>query len=59
MKNKFSRKRMANRIGKRKTPQYPGAYMAMNSKQEDVLLANRASRRRNAALGKKAVMVKL
>ncbi len=59
MKNKSSRKQMANRLGKRYTGQYPGGYLAVNSKQEDVLLANRASRRRNAALGKKAVMVKL
>ena len=58
-KQKSSRKKMAGRIGKRYTGQVPGGYMALNSKQEDVLAANRASRRRTVALRLKALGIKL
>lgn len=44
-KLKSSRKRMANRIGKRYQGQSPGVYTVLNAKQEEVQASNRARRR--------------
>lgn len=50
---KSSRKRMAGRIGKRCYPQAPGVYTRLNSKQEEVTLANRARRRAMASISRR------